>query len=101
MLYHGERETGVTFHLMTPSIDDGEILAQRSMPLDRSKSVDQIEATVFGLAATALDDVLQILQSGQAQSIIHRNEHQSSYYTFPTQAQRHELKQSLSKPMNR
>jgi methionyl-tRNA formyltransferase len=100
MLYHGERETGVTFHLMTPSIDDGEILAQLSMPLDRSKSVDQIEATVFELAATVLDDVLQDLQSGQTLAFIHRNEHQSSYYTFPTQAQRRELEQSLVRPMN-
>jgi methionyl-tRNA formyltransferase len=98
MLYHGERETGVTFHLMTTKIDEGQILAQLSLPIDRRKSEVQIETEVFKLAATVVKDVLQNLDSGIAQSSSHRDGRESSYYSYPTQAQRRELKQSLTKP---
>ncbi len=98
MLYHGEQETGVTFHLMTPRIDDGMILAQRSMPLDHHESEFQIEQEVFQLAATLVDDVLQNLNSGQLQGASNSPQKESSsYHTFPTSIQRKELKRSLAR----
>ena len=100
MLYHGERQTGVTFHLMTPKIDDGEILAQLSMPLDCSKSEAQIETEVFKLAATVVEDVLENLDSGLVEVPSPTEHHPSSYYSFPTPTQRRELYRRLkSRPM--
>ena len=92
MLYYGERETGVTFHLMTPKIDDGTILAQRSMPLDQRKSEFQIEKEVFQLAGSMVVDVLLNLDSDQVQASSKSEPNESSYYTFPTPLQRRELK---------
>ena len=97
MLYHGEQETGVTFHLMTPKIDDGMILAQRSMPLDHHQSEFQIEKEVFLLAATLVGDVLRNLSSGQFHEATLTPQKESSYQTFPTSVQRRELKRSLAR----
>ena len=97
MLYHGEKETGVTFHLMTSKIDDGMILAQRSMPLDHHQSEFQIEQEVFKLAATLVGDVLRGLSAGQQQEMSHSSQRETSYHTFPTSIQRRELKRSLAR----
>ena len=97
MLYHGEQETGVTFHLMTPKIDDGMILAQRSMPLDHHQSEFQIEKEVFLLAATLVGDVLRNLSSGQLHEATLTPQTESSYHTFPTSVQRRQLKRNLAR----
>lgn len=98
MLFNGESETGVTFHRMTSRIDQGEILAQRRMPLDTNKSERQIEFDVFQLAAVTVEDVLQHLDSAPMNAAGERDNQQASYYTFPTEAERRELKHRLSKP---
>jgi methionyl-tRNA formyltransferase len=97
MLYHGEQQTGVTFHLMTPRIDDGMILAQRSMPLNQRLSEFQIEQEVFRLAATLVYDVLRDLGTGQLQGASKSPRSESSYHTFPTSIQRRELKRNLAR----
>ena len=97
MLYHGESKTGVTFHLMTPKIDNGKILAQLSLPLDRGKTEFQIEYEVFQLAGTIVNEVLQNLESSQIQAVSQIEDQEASYYTFPTQTQRRELKRKLAR----
>jgi len=55
VLIHGEKETGVTLHYMTPHADDGDIVAQASVPITR----DDTALTLFGkmtAAATRLLD---------------------------------------------
>ena len=96
MLYHGESETGVTFHVMTRRIDDGRILAQRSLPLNRKKSEVQIETEVFQLAATVLEDVMRNLDADDETRHTSQTDHgKSSYYTFPTPAERRQLRKKL------
>ncbi len=97
MLYHGEQETGVTFHVMTPRIDDGLILAQRSMALDHHQSEFQIEQEVFQLAATLVGDILRNLGSGQLNGASLATQMESSYHTFPTSIQRKGLKRNLAR----
>lgn len=97
MLYHGEQETGVTFHWMTPRIDDGLILAQQSMALDHHQSEFQIEQKVFQLAATLVDDILRNLGSGHLHRASLAPQMKSSYHTFPTSIQRKELKRNLAR----
>ena len=96
MLYYGEHETGVTYHLMTSNIDEGKILAQRSMPLDRSRSEFQIEMEVFQVAGSIVLDVLRNLDSDAGETASSSASFESSYYTFPTPLQRRELKQRLA-----
>ena len=96
MLYHGERETGVTFHVMTQKIDEGRILAQRSLLLDRNKTETRIETEVFQLAATVVEDVLRNLDADEPQRLTQEDQVKAAYYTYPTHTQRRELRKRLS-----
>ena len=95
MLYHGERETGFTFHLMTRRIDEGRILAQRALPLDRKQSELRIETGVFRQAAAVLEDVLRNIDVDDDRCARQDHPGESSYYTFPTPAQRRQLRRKL------
>jgi UDP-4-amino-4-deoxy-L-arabinose formyltransferase/UDP-glucuronic acid dehydrogenase (UDP-4-keto-hexauronic acid decarboxylating) len=58
VLINGEKETGVTLHYMTPRPDDGDIVAQAKVPIDK----DDTALALFGkmtLAATRLLDEIR------------------------------------------
>lgn len=41
--------TGITIHFVNEGIDEGEIITQRSIRIDRSKSLDELEAMIHQL----------------------------------------------------
>lgn len=92
MLYHGETEAGVTIHEMTAKIDEGQVLFQKSVPLDDSLSEAQLEANLFKLAADSIEDVL--LNDSKSSP---RLPAKSSYFSYPTAANRIELKRRLKR----
>lgn len=96
MLYHGERETGYTIHRMTPRIDQGAILAQRGLPLDAQKTEQQIELEVFAAAAEDLEKTLLNLSERTLETVATADSAAGSYYTYPTPAQRSELRARLT-----
>ena len=91
-MYHGESETGMTIHEMTARIDVGNILAQRAVPLDYSKSVDELANDLYTMSADMLIDVLR----GNAQPVSIDNSKRSSYYTFPNAEERREFKRRIA-----
>ena len=91
-MYHGESETGMTIHEMTPKIDVGNILAQHAVPLDYSKSVDQLADELYEMSADMLIDVLK----GNTQPVSIDENRASSYYTFPNTAERREFKRRVA-----
>lgn len=93
MLYHGERETGVTFHEMTPEIDQGPILSQLSLPLDHRRSETEIEFEVFQRAASVVEQVVLQKPSARTPPAATVPVPLPSYHSFPTPTQRRELKQ--------
>lgn len=108
MRYYGESQTGYTIHCMTEKIDQGEVLAQRPLPLDRHKSELQIELQVFAAAASVLEEtLLQFNKRGTASMVAETPQDGvavrsdaahvavGSYHTYPTPADRRELKKRL------
>ncbi len=95
-LYHGESETGVTFHYMDRGIDDGDVIAKRTLSID--SQWDELELTneLFDLASRHVCDVLEDAYSkrGRRQG---QDEGAASYFTFPTPAQRRELAAARSR----
>ena len=79
VLIHGERETGMSLHYMTPQPDDGDIIGQRRVLIDDADTA----LTLFGkleLAATALlDDQLPKIKAGDNERIP-QDHAQASYY---------------------
>ncbi len=78
-ILHGEKISGVTFHLMTTEIDKGPILAQQKidiLPMDTSKELK--EKTVFA-ARIMVCEILKKLNAGIIQEMP-QNEAEASYY---------------------
>lgn len=78
-ILHGEKQSGVTFHLMTTELDKGPILTQKKidiLPCDTAKELK--EKTVFQ-ARILVCDLLKRLNTEIVQ-VIPQNEDEASYY---------------------
>jgi phosphoribosylglycinamide formyltransferase-1 len=58
VLAAGERETGVTVHMVTPELDAGPILAQVRMPVSLGESAEQLAARVLLVEHRVIIEVL-------------------------------------------
>lgn len=79
----GERETGITLHLVEPGIDAGHVVAQSAMPLPAGARFSEINAE---LAETGAELVLDLLDRVRADVGIPRtaqDESLASYQPFP------------------
>jgi methionyl-tRNA formyltransferase len=63
---HGERETGATLHYMTEKPDDGDIVAQTSVPILPDDTAREVFDKVTVAAEITLDRVLPALVAGTA-----------------------------------
>ncbi len=67
VLVHGERETGVTLHYMTPRPDDGDIVGQKSVPIGDCDTVLDLHGKLAVAAGELLDDLLPKILKGEAE----------------------------------
>ncbi len=65
-LIHGETETGVTLHYMTPRPDDGDIVAQQSMPITPNDTARTLFDKIVGASTQLLDGILPAIIAGNA-----------------------------------
>lgn len=69
VLIHGERESGVTLHYMTPRPDDGDIVGQTRVAISGEDTAGTLSAKLARAAAELLDDFLPKLCAGSAPRI--------------------------------
>ncbi len=69
-IYHGDAETGVTIIHMTPALDAGDMLAQRSIAIAANDTAGDLEPRLGTLGAEMVLDVLPRLEAGTAQAIV-------------------------------
>jgi methionyl-tRNA formyltransferase len=82
-LLNGERETGVTVHIMNEEIDDGPILAQRSVPILPGETQHSLILKTKIAGAELLIETVDRLKRGKVEEQPnHRN--QATYYSFPS-----------------
>jgi methionyl-tRNA formyltransferase len=66
-LAEGRDEAGVSLHLIEDeNIDAGAVLAQRTRPLDRARSVAEITAALFEQGAVLVPEVVRAVREGRA-----------------------------------
>jgi len=82
-LREGERETGVTLHLIEEDIDVGDIVAQSLMPLSVGARFSEINAKLAEMGAGLMVDMLEKLRAGIAQPRTAQDELLASYQSFP------------------
>lgn len=82
--YNGDRQTGVTIHMMDEGMDTGDILAQRPIDIPEGMSYVQLEAQCATLGGELLAHTVWSLYGGSAVRLP-QDETKSSYYPFPVQ----------------
>jgi methionyl-tRNA formyltransferase len=65
-IYHGETETGVSVIHMTPRLDAGPCLVQKSTPIDPNETAMDLEPRLAELGAPAVLEAIDLLESGGA-----------------------------------
>jgi UDP-4-amino-4-deoxy-L-arabinose formyltransferase/UDP-glucuronic acid dehydrogenase (UDP-4-keto-hexauronic acid decarboxylating) len=66
VLINGEKETGVTLHYMTPSPDDGDIVAQKRIPIGGDDTAFELHQKAAVAASELLDEMLPSIRNGTA-----------------------------------
>lgn len=66
VLVHGEKETGVSLHYMTPRPDDGDLVGQRRVPISDEDTAYTLHGKSTQAAVALLDEVLPLVHAGKA-----------------------------------
>ena len=69
VLVHGEKETGVTLHYMTPRADDGDIVGQKAFPIEPDDTALNLFQKAEKSARELLDEALPLIFQGTAPRI--------------------------------
>ncbi len=69
VLIHGEKETGVTLHYMTPRPDDGDIVGQKRVPIDDNDTALSLHKKLATAAGDLLDDLLPKIRKNRSEPI--------------------------------
>ncbi len=94
-LYHGEKEIGMSVHFATEEIDRGGILLQEKIPVTGWDDEASLGRKSLWLGSALMMDALRGLQAGTLAPRPQSSEG-TSYFSWPTAAQRKELKQKMS-----
>jgi UDP-4-amino-4-deoxy-L-arabinose formyltransferase/UDP-glucuronic acid dehydrogenase (UDP-4-keto-hexauronic acid decarboxylating) len=78
VLVHGEKETGLTLHYMTPRPDDGDICAQRKIAIDEEDTARTLFEKSVAVGVDLLDEVLPKIREGMAPRL--PQDHQQATY---------------------
>lgn len=68
-IYHGETETGVTILQVTPQLDAGGMILQRSIPIGPEQTTGEVEAELAVLGAEMVLEAIALLERGEARPI--------------------------------
>jgi methionyl-tRNA formyltransferase len=60
-IYHGERQSGVTYHLMEEKFDTGAILLQRSLSIGSDETTLGLKTRLAELAASLIPELLDLV----------------------------------------
>ena len=66
VLIHGEKETGVTLHYMTPKPDDGDIVGQNKVDISLTDTALTLHSKMTIAATSLLNDVLPAIRESRA-----------------------------------
>jgi methionyl-tRNA formyltransferase len=80
---NGERDTGVTVHLMDDGLDSGPILTQQRVVVPEDTDADTLERHLFGLGATMTAGLVSNVLSGDA-SFFPQDDTTATYQAAPS-----------------
>ncbi len=84
VIMRGEAMTGVTVHLMSPRLDDGDILAQRTVLIQEDDTGGSLFDKLGATGAELLVETLSQLQTGTVKRVP-QDEQAASYFGYPSE----------------
>jgi methionyl-tRNA formyltransferase len=84
-LRHGEAEVGVTVHEMDEQLDNGPILAQRSVPIEPRDTLHSLYLKTIHIGPQVLTDAVEKVAEGGAERI-KNDSARATYFGFPQPA---------------
>jgi methionyl-tRNA formyltransferase len=91
VLFNGESETGATVHYMDSKIDNGPILGQVKVPIDKGMSVFALIQRTKAAGGDLLVDVIRQLQNNR-ETLQPNLAEEGSYFPWPTVEQMKEFR---------
>lgn len=93
-LMNGEPSFGVTVHVMDEKLDNGDIVAQRAVPIGESDTLDSLYPKAFATASELLAEAIDACARG---SLVRRPnlEAEKTYYSYPPPALVREYRRRL------
>lgn len=91
ILLQGEHLSGVTWHQVTPEVDQGDILAQSTFAVASNDTIKSIEEKALHLARDMMAPLLEGIAHATIKPIP-QNEAEATYYPRLTKAQKAQLK---------
>jgi len=83
VLHKREKETGVSIHFVTESIDAGKIIVQEKFPVSKRETFSSLVKKNYEVAPKAMLKALELLERGDYQTI-ENDDRQATYNTIPT-----------------
>lgn len=79
----GEKETGVTIHYINPGIDDGDIVLQRKIRIERGWTMNELYFKAMDTGSDMISECLSSLSEGSITRTENRIS-EGSYFSYPT-----------------
>ncbi|MBX3058078.1 MAG: hypothetical protein KF770_16545 [Anaerolineae bacterium] len=83
-LWHGEVSTGVTAHYVTEGIDEGNILLQRSVPIDEGEIDGRLRQKLARLSGDMTPEIITMFADFHAPSGVPQDHQQATFAPKPT-----------------
>jgi methionyl-tRNA formyltransferase len=85
-IMNGEPSFGVTVHVMDEKLDNGDIVAQRAVPIGSNDTLDSLYPKAFGVASELLVEAIESIERG---TMVRRPNvpAEKTYYSYPTREQ--------------
>ena len=95
-LSNNEKEVGVTIHRISPDLDDGNILVQKSIYIEPEDSEHSIEYKLIKMIIPDLREFLRSIEDGTCQGKAQK-ESEASYYSIATKEAMNNFKKNNKK----
>jgi methionyl-tRNA formyltransferase len=90
-MYHSEENAGITVHRINAGIDEGEIILQREIPIEKDDSLDSLIKRSKKIGAHCIIEALDMIKKCSVTYISNHKE-KGSYFSFPSREEVREFK---------
>jgi methionyl-tRNA formyltransferase len=84
VLLEGEKETGITVHLMDEHIDTGPIVLQRPLTVSENETLDSLSYRIARVGARVTEEAIGLIETAEDLEPRLDSKHSESYHSFPT-----------------